>query len=59
VSTQAEAYQHKIRQLEGELTELRQHLSRVCRDLRDQKAINRHLQKDVDKLERVKQVMRA
>lgn len=66
MSTQAEAYETKIRALEAELAELRGHVLRVCRDLRDTRAINQTLSQEVEalradraKLERVKLVLRA
>ena len=59
MSTQAEAYQYRIRELEGELTESRKQLSRVCRELRDERAVCRTLSNEVEKLERIKKVLRA
>lgn len=66
MSTQAQAYEHKIRALEAELTELRGQVLRVCRDLRDERAINRNLRTDLERLrrdgarlERVRQALRT
>jgi CTP-dependent riboflavin kinase len=59
VATQAEAFQFRIKELEKELIESRQHLTRVCRELRDERAINRHLSRDVEKLNTIKKVLTA
>jgi CTP-dependent riboflavin kinase len=59
VATQAEAFEFRIRELEKELVESRQQLSRVCRELRDERAINKHLSRDVEKLNTIKRVLRV
>jgi len=59
VATQAEAFQFRIKELEKALVESRQQLTRVCRDLRDERAINKHLSRDVEKLNTIKKMLRA